>query len=96
MKHRDRINSCRAMNSGKGAASSKTETEDEGIDGTGVAFFIGAVAGAALMAWGIGSALFSSPEPDPVKTMKPPGRDYRIPRADFERDPKSYFKDLRK
>ncbi|KAJ6902841.1 hypothetical protein NC651_020354 [Populus alba x Populus x berolinensis] len=53
------------MNSGKGAASSKTETEDEGIDGTGIAVVIGAVAGAALLAWGIGSALFSSPEPDP-------------------------------
>ena len=84
------------MNSGKGAASSKTETEDEGINGKGIAFCIGAVAGAALMAWGIGSALFSNPEPDPVKTMKAPGRDYRIRRADFERDPKSYFKDLRK
>ncbi|KAL3582022.1 hypothetical protein D5086_016354 [Populus alba] len=57
------------MNSGKGAASSKTETEDEGIDGTGVAFFYGAVAGAALMAWGIGSALFSSPEPDPASLI---------------------------
>jgi len=84
------------MNSGKGAASSKTETEDEGINGTGIAAAIGAVAGAALLAWGIGSALFSSPEPDAGKTMKAPGRDYRIPRADFERDPKSYFKDLRK
>ncbi|KAL3582014.1 hypothetical protein D5086_016346 [Populus alba] len=45
------------MNSGKGAASSKTETEDEGIDGTGVAFVIGAVAGAALMAWDMISRL---------------------------------------
>ncbi|KAL9364812.1 hypothetical protein Peur_042685 [Populus x canadensis] len=84
------------MGSGKGAASSRTETEEDDIDVTGIAFAIGAVAGAALLAWGIGSALFSSSEPDPGKTMKAPGRDFRIRRADFERDPKGYFKDLRK
>ena len=30
------------------------------------------------------------------KTMKAPGRDYRIFRADFESDPGSYFRNLRK
>ncbi|XP_011020616.1 PREDICTED: uncharacterized protein LOC105122928 [Populus euphratica] len=84
------------MNSGKGASSSKTETEDEGINGTGIAAATGAVAGAALVAWGIGSAPFSSSKPDSGKTMKAPGRDYRIPRADFERDPKGYFKNRSK
>lgn len=30
------------------------------------------------------------------KTMKAPGRDYRIFRDDFERDPSNYFRDLRR
>ncbi|KAE8657400.1 Nop14, putative isoform 1 [Hibiscus syriacus] len=30
------------------------------------------------------------------KTMKAPGRNYRIVRDDFEHDPASYFRDLRK
>ncbi|KAJ7953942.1 Regulator of nonsense transcripts 3B like [Quillaja saponaria] len=30
------------------------------------------------------------------KTMKAPGRDYRIFRDDFEDDPAAYFRDLRK
>lgn len=31
----------------------------------------------------------------PSKTMKAPGRNYRIPRAPFEANPKGYFRDLR-
>ncbi|KAJ6902847.1 hypothetical protein NC651_020359 [Populus alba x Populus x berolinensis] len=54
------------MKSIEGAASSKTETEDEGIDVTGIAVAIGALAGAALLAWGIGSALFSSSGPGKI------------------------------
>ncbi|KAJ6856006.1 hypothetical protein NC651_040578 [Populus alba x Populus x berolinensis] len=31
-----------------------------------------------------------------VKTMKAPGRSYRIPRSNFEANPSAYFRDLRK
>jgi hypothetical protein len=31
-----------------------------------------------------------------VKTMKAPGRNYRMPRSNFEANPSAYFRDLRK
>ncbi|KAB2053172.1 hypothetical protein ERO13_A12G159750v2 [Gossypium hirsutum] len=48
---------------------------------------------AGLLALG-GMGLFSSSSNK--KTMKAPGRNYRIFRDDFERDPSSYFRNLRK
>ncbi|KAL9262576.1 hypothetical protein AKJ16_DCAP01733, partial [Drosera capensis] len=60
---------------------------------------VGAIAGAAVALFGIwsqlsGSALASASDAD--RMMKAPGKDEYIKRADFERDPKSYFRDLRK
>ncbi|KAG6738159.1 hypothetical protein POTOM_059721 [Populus tomentosa] len=46
------------------------------------------------LAWSVRSfcgCLFKS-----VKTMKAPGRNYRMPRSDFEANPCAYFRDLRK
>jgi hypothetical protein len=58
---------------------------------------IGAVAGLGLAAWGMSKLLESAPEDsDNRKTMKAPGREYKIYRDDFERDPASYFRSLRK
>ncbi|KAJ6318191.1 hypothetical protein OIU76_013685 [Salix suchowensis] len=64
--------------------------------GTGIAAAIGAVAGAAILVWGVGSALFpsSTSDSEETKTMKAPGRDARMPRESFERDAKGYFRDL--
>ncbi|CAL9030720.1 unnamed protein product [Prunus brigantina] len=59
----------------------------------------GAVAGAALLAYGLsrlvsGSGSESEPK-QKGKTMKAPGRGgEQILRNDFARDPKAYFKDL--
>ncbi|CAN1137437.1 hypothetical protein LINPERPRIM_LOCUS22867 [Linum perenne] len=59
-----------------------------------------AVAGAAAVAYGIASLFSGSSEGDSVggggKTMKAPGKDERIFRADFENNPSGYFRDLRK
>lgn len=63
----------------------------------------GAAAGAvALAAWGISKASDggSSGEPwrgdeDEDKMMKAPGRDYLMPRKDFEENPSEYFRRLR-
>ncbi|KAG5240307.1 hypothetical protein IMY05_008G0090600 [Salix suchowensis] len=64
--------------------------------GTGIAAAIGDVAGAAILVWGVGNALFPSSTSDSAetKTMKAPGRDARMPRESFERDAKGYFRDL--
>ncbi|KAG6739055.1 hypothetical protein POTOM_058694 [Populus tomentosa] len=46
------------------------------------------------LAWSVRSfcgSLFKS-----VKTMKAPGRNYRMPRSNFEANPCAYFRDLRK
>uniref|UniRef100_A0A2P2JSK9 Uncharacterized protein n=1 Tax=Rhizophora mucronata TaxID=61149 RepID=A0A2P2JSK9_RHIMU len=52
-----------------------------------------AVLGAAALV--IGGLLFSGSSTE-KKTMKKPGRDGRMPRSEFEKDPRSYFQDLRK
>lgn len=49
-----------------------------------------AIVGSALLAWG---ALSSSRSEK--KMMKAPGRDHRIPREEFEKNPRKHFRDLR-
>ncbi|KAK9934984.1 hypothetical protein M0R45_022103 [Rubus argutus] len=59
----------------------------------------GAIAVLAAVAWGIArlvSGSTSTSEGQMKKTMKAPGRNVRINRDDFQRDPASYFKGLRK
>ncbi|GAB4840118.1 hypothetical protein Ancab_020878 [Ancistrocladus abbreviatus] len=50
-----------------------------------------AVAGAGLIIWGLFSSSGGSGR---GKKMKAPGREGFIYRADFERDPAAYFRDL--
>ncbi|CAI0463222.1 unnamed protein product [Linum tenue] len=56
-----------------------------------ITLVVGAVAGVAAVAYGIAS-LFSGSS---GKTMKAPGRDSRMFRANFEKNPSGYFRDLR-
>lgn len=58
----------------------------------------GAIAVLAAVAWGIASLVSGSISTSggQRKTMKAPGRNQRIYRDDFQRDPASYFKGLRK
>ncbi|XP_050138180.1 uncharacterized protein LOC126614571 [Malus sylvestris] len=56
---------------------------------------VGVAAGISLMAWGL-SALVSSAGEKKKKTMKAPGKDKIINREEFARDPKGYFRGLRK
>lgn len=57
-----------------------------------------ALAGLAAVVIIAGVAVLASSSGDlsKMKTMKAPGRNYRIFRDDFEDDPSSYFRDLRK
>ncbi|KAM1056345.1 hypothetical protein ACFX13_030504 [Malus domestica] len=59
------------------------------------AIVVGVAAGISLMAWGL-SALVSSAGEKKKKTMKAPGKDKIINREEFARDPKGYFRGLRK
>ncbi|KAJ8774583.1 hypothetical protein K2173_017029 [Erythroxylum novogranatense] len=56
----------------------------------------GAVAGTAALVSTILYAASGSDSTKNKKTMKAPGRDERMLRADFEKDPAEYFRDLRK
>lgn len=69
---------------------------DHEVDLTNVAIAAGAVAGLALLAWGFSGIVSAASSSEQRRTMKAPGRDYRIFRDDFEHDPSSYFKSLRK
>ena len=64
--------------------------------GTGIADAVGAVAGTAPVGWGADRAVFwsSTSDSEKTKTMKAPGRNVRISRESFERDPKGYFRDM--
>ncbi|KAG5532709.1 hypothetical protein RHGRI_027118 [Rhododendron griersonianum] len=64
------------------------ERGDQAV-GTAVAA-VGAAAAAALVGW------YVSGSGSQEKTMKAPGRDYRMPRKDFEKSPADYFRDLHK
>ncbi|KAL6566430.1 hypothetical protein OROGR_002045 [Orobanche gracilis] len=88
---------------GRNTSSSKAEMAEKDKDrgaaaaiamAVGVAAVVGA---AAVAAWGL-SKLLGSTEPEPPhgqKMMKAPGRDYFMPRNDFEKNPSDYFRDLR-
>ncbi|KAF1896652.1 hypothetical protein Lal_00034351 [Lupinus albus] len=52
--------------------------------------------GVALVAVAVVGAFFLFGSDSNRKSMKAPGRNYRIFRDDFERDPGSYFRHLRK
>ncbi|KZV20586.1 hypothetical protein F511_31801 [Dorcoceras hygrometricum] len=54
---------------------------------------IAVVAGISLAAWGLFKLVDASESER--KTMKAPGRNYRIFRDDFERDPALHFRSLR-
>ncbi|KAL6577747.1 hypothetical protein OROMI_010075 [Orobanche minor] len=89
------------MGSGGGnSSSSKAETAEKDKDrgATAMAVAAAAVVGvAAVAAWGL-SKLLGSSEPEPPhgqKMMKAPGRDYFMPKNDFEKNPSDYFRDLR-
>ncbi|XAR65304.1 hypothetical protein NMG60_11009384, partial [Bertholletia excelsa] len=84
------------MDSGDGSSSNpQRRRDDEDWDGSVVATAMGVAAGAALMGWGFYKLISSSETSDEKKMMKAPGRDYYMPRGDFEEDPASYFRDLR-
>ncbi|KAI8539376.1 hypothetical protein RHMOL_Rhmol09G0178200 [Rhododendron molle] len=52
--------------------------------------------GVALVGWGLSQLVDGLEEKsNKKKMMKAPGRDFRIFRDDFERDPSSYFRSLR-
>ncbi|KAI8539365.1 hypothetical protein RHMOL_Rhmol09G0177100 [Rhododendron molle] len=55
---------------------------------------VGAAAAAALVGWGLTKLASGSGSQE--KMMKAPGRDYRMPRKEFETSPADYFRDLRK
>ena len=74
--------------------SLKTEISGYEMAKAGLAAAGVVVAGVVLLASVVGD-LASSSE-DSRKTMKAPGRNDRIFRDDFEKDPKTYFRDLRK
>ncbi|KAK4788264.1 hypothetical protein SAY86_019583 [Trapa natans] len=82
-----------AMGSSQSGGQSTTEKEYEKLKEGATAAVLLAVGAAAVgwMAWG----LFS--KGDGRKTMKAPGRSTdRIFRDEFEKDPATYFRDLRK
>ena len=87
---------------GSSESKNQNSTSDENLEessevGLGRAGVI--AAGVAVLAAGVAAASLlgsSSSSSSDRKTMKAPGRDGRIDRDDFERDPASYFRDLRK
>ncbi|KAI8539369.1 hypothetical protein RHMOL_Rhmol09G0177500 [Rhododendron molle] len=66
------------------------ERGDQAVGMGRMALAVGAAAAAALVGWLVSGS--GSQE----KMMKAPGRDYRMPRKDFEKSPADYFRDLRK
>ncbi|XAR73227.1 hypothetical protein NMG60_11007131 [Bertholletia excelsa] len=70
----------------------KREEAIEIIKGVGLA--VGVIAGVGLLGWGISKLVSLGSEER--KMVKAPGRDRFIFRDEFERDPASYFRNLRK
>jgi len=71
--------------------------EDEALDTEKAAEVVVAVVVGTLVAWGLIKAwgltkLVSSSD---EKMMKAPGRDYRMPRDEFDESPSDYFRKLR-
>ncbi|PRQ56758.1 hypothetical protein RchiOBHm_Chr1g0340821 [Rosa chinensis] len=93
------------MNNKMGANESKESSgqgENGGASSSGYSWFskaavaAGAIAGLATAALAVAELVSGSTSlEEEKKTMKAPGRDERIYREDFERDPKSYFSGLR-
>ncbi|XAR65305.1 hypothetical protein NMG60_11009386, partial [Bertholletia excelsa] len=84
------------MDSRDGASSNpQRRRDDQDWDGTLIATAMGVAAGAALLKWGFYKVIWGSEASEERKMMKAPGRDYYMPRDDFEEDPVSYFHDLR-
>lgn len=75
-----------------GGAESKSDNEV-----SKAAVVAGAIAGLAAVACGVAGLVSGSTSTSggDRKTMKAPGRNERIDRDEFERDPASYFKGLR-
>ncbi|CAK9142452.1 unnamed protein product [Ilex paraguariensis] len=76
---------------------SKTQREDKILEiAKVVGIVVGAVAGIAVVGWGV-SKLFSGSGPSSTikKMMEAPGRDCYIYMEDFEQDPSGYFRSLR-
>lgn len=81
--------------SGHGNSSSKTEIKKDREDD--IVKAVAAVAVGVIVVWGIIKIFAGDSESrTDRKIMKAPGRNYYIYRDDFEDDPASYFRDLRK
>ncbi|OIW20049.1 hypothetical protein TanjilG_31978 [Lupinus angustifolius] len=76
----------------------KTKLEDVNEGSENKAFETASMVGlgVAAVAVAVVGAFFLFGSDSKRKSMKAPGRNYRIFRDDFERDPGSYFRDLRK
>jgi hypothetical protein len=63
-----------------------------------LAKIVGSCCGCTCLAWSVrsGCGCLSRCLSKSVKTMKAPGRNYRMPRSNFEANPSAYFRDLRK
>lgn len=89
-------------NESRGSSSSRNNKErDENavdlcnheVDVSNLVIAAVAVAGLALLGYGLSGVFSGSGQ---RRAMKAPGRDSRIFRDDFERNPSAYFRDLRK
>ncbi|KAL3501531.1 hypothetical protein ACH5RR_035980 [Cinchona calisaya] len=75
-----------------GSSSSKITTKENEDNAKAIAV----AAGIGLVAYCAYKLFGGSGSSNKRKKMKAPGRDYSIFRDDFEHDPASYFRDLRK
>ncbi|KDP41338.1 hypothetical protein JCGZ_15745 [Jatropha curcas] len=64
-------------------------------EGSGIGVFLSAVAVIAAIAYVIARIVSQASSGSSRKTMKAPGKDFRIPREDFDKDPAAYFRSLR-
>ena len=82
-------------NTQKSTNTSNVEEKGASNGGDKGAPAVGVAVAASVAAVGLLWKMFSSSSSG-GKTMKAPGRDYRIFRSDFDRDPAGYFRDLRR
>ncbi|KDP41341.1 hypothetical protein JCGZ_15748 [Jatropha curcas] len=64
-------------------------------EGSGLGMLLGAVVGVAAIAYGIAEIVSKPSSGSSRKTMKAPGKDGRIFRDEFEKDPAAYFRNNR-
>ena len=86
------------MGNGESTGGQGSEQRERTAESSGTAMKAACAVGAAVAT---GAALIyslsSAAQSDDEKMMKPPGGNGElIPRATFEKDPKSYFQDLRR